>query len=491
MTTSKRKTEGTDSSKTSKKKSQAKPKPTAAAGKTKAARTRSSASGTGIKTAARSAASVTKTGKSATKSAAGTAKSRKTPAKSTANTTKSRKTGSKSKLYPIVFNELFVPDEVALAAVQALCDLKTPYSVSPETDQLFVAAMKESVAWHAARNDFYGRVVEMRGFAPSSLQTVKDCANVPFVLASFFKLHEQLSVPQEQISLHLTSSGTTGQKSQIFFDDWSLQSAQRMIDFIFAQYGWYSDKPTNYLLYSYESEADSKLGTAYTDNFLCKYAPVNKVFSALRRTGAGAHEFDVFGCVDRLLEFAKDGKPVRIFGFPAFLHFTLERMRDLKREPLKLSPDSLIFLGGGWKGNADREIDKFELYRSINELLGIPDERIRDGFGSVEHCIPYVECEKHQFHVPTWSRVFVRDLKSLAPLGPGEKGFLHFVSPYITSVPACSVLMGDLASWYEGSSCSCKLGTPYFIIHGRAGLSRNKSCAVAAAEMIGKERKQA
>ncbi|HEY9715848.1 MAG TPA: hypothetical protein V6C69_00160, partial [Trichormus sp.] len=111
-------------------------------------------------------------------------------------------------------------------------------------------------------------------------------------------------------------------------------------------------------------------------------------------------------------------------------------------------------------------------------------------FGSVEHCIPYIECEYHEFHVPVWSKVFIRDVKTLAPVGLRGKGFLHLVSPYITSVPAASVLMGDLASLHEGSECPCSLTTPYFIVHGRAGLSKNKSCAVAAAELIGKERKR-
>ena len=106
----------------------------------------------------------------------------------------------------------------------------------------------------------------------------------------------------------------------------------------------------------------------------------------------------------------------------------------------------------------------------------------------VEHCIPYIECQFHQFHVPVWSKVFIRDVKNLVPLPYGQKGFLHFVSPYITSVPAASVLMGDLASLHEGSQCPCLLETPYFIVHGRAGLSNNKSCAVAAAELLGKER---
>ncbi len=382
-----------------------------------------------------------------------------------------------------------VPDATALKDVQNLCDLKDPHESNAENDALFVRAMKEIVEWHRSRNSFFAKLMELRGFSTQSLKTVDDCARIPFVLANFFKLHEELSVAKEEIILHLTSSGTSGQKSQIFFDDWSLSAPQRMIDFIFEKNGWCSpDKAANYLLYSYESERDSKLGTAYTDNFLCKYAPVNRVFSALRLTGSGSHEFDIFGCIDRLKEFEKEGLPVRIFGFPAFLHFTLERMKALKIDAIKLHPDSLVFLGGGWKGNADKAIDKRDLYKAVNEQLGIPDSRIRDGFGSVEHCIPYVECEHHEFHVPVWSRVYIRDLKTLEPLPFGERGFLHFVSPYITSVPACSVLMGDLASLHEGKSCPCKLDTPYFVIHGRAGLSRNKSCAVAAAELMGKEK---
>jgi phenylacetate-coenzyme A ligase PaaK-like adenylate-forming protein len=376
--------------------------------------------------------------------------------------------------------------------IQKLCEISNPYQVTEESETLFVKAMRENIDWHKAGNRFYRRLTETRNFNADQLKTVEDCANIPFVLANFFKAHEELSVPRDKITVHLTSSGTLGQKSQMFFDDWSLMAPQQMIDYIFEYNGWMAaNTPTNYLLYSYQTEADSKLGTSYTDNFLCKYAPVNQVFYALRRTGSGAHEFDLFGCIEKLKEFEKEGKPVRIFGFPAFLHFTLERMQVLELPPLNLSPESFVFLGGGWKGNADKAIDKLDLYRSVTKQLGIPDKRIRDGFGSVEHCIPYIECEHHQFHVPIWSKVFIRDVKTLAPLANGEKGFLHFVSPYITSVPASSVLMGDLASLHAENECQCEIKTPFFVVHGRAGLSKNKSCAVAAAEMIGKERKYA
>jgi phenylacetate-coenzyme A ligase PaaK-like adenylate-forming protein len=382
---------------------------------------------------------------------------------------------------------LAVPDPKKLFAVQQLCELQAPYTIDAEADALFVRAMAESIRWHSEHSEFYRNLLNVSGFKVDQLKSIDDVPKIPFVLANFFKTHEVLSIDRKDVIANFTSSGTTGQKSQIFFDQWSMMSGYRMVDWIFDYHGWVTpEQKTNYLLSSYEIESDSKLGTAHTDNFLCKYAPVQSVFHLLRRDGAGGHEFDAFGCVETLKRYEKEGLPVRIFGYPAFLYFVLKRMRDLKVPPLKLSKDSLIFFGGGWKGNADKAISKKELYTQITEQLGIPDARIRDGFGSVEHPIPYVECEHHQFHAPVWSRVYIRDLKTLEVLPYGEKGFLHFVSPYITSMPSQSVLMGDLASLQPGSSCPCQIDTPYFIVHGRAGTSKNRSCAVAAAELLKK-----
>lgn len=382
---------------------------------------------------------------------------------------------------------LQVPNASLLAHVQQLCDLTKPYHLTANIDQMFVKAMREIIAWHEARSPFYRNLMAAQNFSPESLRTVEDCHMIPFVPANFFKLHEVVSISKKDVSLHLTSSGTTGQKSQMFFDTWTIGSAQRMVDFIFDEYQWTTPHyQANYLLYSYQQTPDSKLGTAFTDNYLCKYAPAKGVFTTLRLTGDGGHEFDVFGTIEALRRFATEGLPIRIFGFPAFLFFTLERMKKMGVEPLKFPKESLIFLGGGWKGHADKAIQKTDLYKLVTELLGIPNERIRDGFGSVEHCVPYVECRNHQFHVPVWSRVLIRDVKTLESVGYRRQGFLNFISPYITSVPAHSVLMGDLASLYPAEDCGCGVATPYFVVHGRAGTSKNKSCAVAASEMLKK-----
>jgi hypothetical protein len=204
----------------------------------------------------------------------------------------------------------------------------------------------------------------------------------------------------------------------------------------------------------------------------------------LKLTGEGGHEFDCFGTIEKFIEFANAGLPVRLFGFPTFFYFALERMKKLGIKPVKMHPDSMVFLGGGWKGNASVQIAKEDLYQLANDMLGLDQERMRDGFGSVEHCIPYIECKNHEFHIPIWSRVFIRDMETLEVKNFNQPGFLHFISPYITSVPAHSVIMGDIATLHEASTCSCGIDTPYFKIVGRAGNSKNKSCAIAASELL-------
>ncbi len=379
-----------------------------------------------------------------------------------------------------------VPSSEQLTAIESLCSQKKPYDHSKNQDALFLEAMKENVLWHLERNEFYKALCEKEGLNPRTIKDLKKIEDLPYVFVNFFKKYEVKSIADEDVFLHLTSSGTSGQKSQMFFDEWTIKSAQRMVDWIFEYYNWITpDQECNYLLYTYEPEEGSKLGTAYTDNFLCKYAPINEVRYALRFLGDKGHKFDIFGVIENLKRFEKDGRPVRIFGFPSFLYFTVKQMKDLGLAPLKLHEDSLVFLGGGWKGFQDKSISKNELYSLVSEMLGIPDHRLRDGFGSVEHCIPYIECENHQFHIPTWSRVLIRDVKTLEVLPYEKTGYLNFVSPYITSVPANNVLMGDLASIHEASSCNCSNDTPYFKIIGRAGVSKSKSCAIAASELLG------
>ncbi|UTH75538.1 acyl-protein synthase [Chromobacterium sp. IIBBL 290-4] len=367
--------------------------------------------------------------------------------------------------------------------VETLCMMDQPYQTGPECDRLFDAAMRELTEYHCEHSPGYRSWLEQNGLDAAKLASLRDWSALPPIFANYFKRNLLLSKTGED-ALELTSSGTTGQKSRMRYDERSIRAAQRMVDRIFDHYGWNTpEQPCNYLLLSYEPAGAITLGTAYTDQFLCKYAPVNRAVYALRHNGKG-NEFDPFGTIRALQEFAAEGLPVRIFGFPAFLWFTLERMREMGVPPLQLHPDSLVFLGGGWKTHADQAIAKTELYRRLGEQLGLPDARCRDGYGSVEHPVPYVECPHHHFHVPAYARAYVRRTSDLAVQPYGEPGFLHLVSPYITSSPAHSMLLSDLAALQPAERCGCGLASDWFELLGRAGTSKSRSCAIAASELI-------
>ena len=278
-------------------------------------------------------------------------------------------------------------------------------------------------------------------------------------------------------------SGTSGQKSQMFFDQDSWDFGQEMIKSLFRFNHFLSDEPTDYLLYTYEPTAGSQLGTAKTDQGLLQYAPVHDVFFALRYNGQ-SHDFDVYGVIEALKRYEKGGRPVRIFGFPSFLYCPLCQMKELGEKPLHLNPMSMTLFGGGWKGHAQKQVSKATLYALIEEMLGIPDANIRDGYGSTEHSVPYFECKNHHFHIPVFSRMLIRDIDTLRPLPIGEKGFANFITPHLLSVPAVSVLMGDLAVLHPAEECGCGLQTPFMEILGRAGTSAAKSCAVTASELL-------
>ncbi len=377
-----------------------------------------------------------------------------------------------------------VAEEIPEAVVR-FCTIREAYARDEVHDGLFAEAMRAVVGLHIERSPWYRQFAERNGIVPERIATAADAIALPPVHANFFKFHEIRSIALSQVAAHMTSSGTTGQKSQMFFDAFSIGHAREMVDHAMRARGVESKAAAHYLVNAYEPFEGIKVGTSNTNQYLMRYAPVAEQFWTLRHVGGGKHEFDSFGAVERLEGWARGQTPVRIIGFPAFLHFILERMRLTGRENLRLPEGSWVVFGGGWKGHADKAIPKEELYGNIGRQLGIASENIVETYGSVEHCIPYVDCRAHHLHQPTWSRVVVRDVKTLAPVPDGTPGFLSFVSPYITSAPAHCIVMGDLAVRHGADDCTCgDHPTAWFEVLGRAGITANKSCAAAAAELL-------
>jgi hypothetical protein len=349
------------------------------------------------------------------------------------------------------------------------------------TSELFTRAIRDNVLYHGKNCAFYARLLQREGFDAQAIRSEADCAGIPVIPASFFKYHEVLSVEKRDISIHATSSGTQGQKSQVFFDEDSLVLGTRMAVNCFRYHGLISLIPANYIMLGYEPSDQNEMGAVKTAMGVTRFAPALHREFVLRKSADG-YKPNWFGILDTLKRYERQGFPVRFVGFPAFLYHMLLALRG-EGMKLRLNKQSLVLLGGGWKQFSDETIDKLELYAMAEELLGVQECRCRDFYSAVEHSIAYAECRNHHLHVPIWSRVIIRDLKTLAPLGLEQPGFLSFVTPLITSAPLVSVMMGDLAVLHDGKRCGCGIASPYFEVLGRAGVSRLRNCAVTADEL--------
>lgn len=352
----------------------------------------------------------------------------------------------------------------------------------PGSDGLFLRAMRESIAWHAARCPEYARLLERQGFEAGALRDISDIAAIPPLPTLFLKQHALFSVPQSKLMFRAESSGTRGVKSVVGldFDTSWLDLLMVIRSSIFHRF--LSPRLTNYIVLGYQPRKDNKLGVAQTAFGATLLAPALHRTYALRWDGDG-YSVDLDGVIAALQRYERAGHSVRILGFPAYLLFLLEAL-DERGIRLKLHPASRIMTGGGWKQFFSEKADRSELYRRAERQLGIKDDHCHDYFGAVEHPVMYCDCRRHRFHVPRYSRIVIRDPLTLRPLPYGQPGLLNLISPLMSSMPLLSVITDDLAILHEPGSCGCGIDAPWFEVLGRAGLEQIKTCAAGAGELL-------
>jgi phenylacetate-coenzyme A ligase PaaK-like adenylate-forming protein len=371
-----------------------------------------------------------------------------------------------------------------MSPIDRLVEIDDLYDLTPDHDARFLEAMREACAWHVDRSEVFRRLCQKQGFTSDALVGIADLPRVPHVFVNAFKQYEILSVPREEVVLTLTSSGTTGQRSRIMFDQPSLDRGLRMVDRVFQAMDLARpDQLVNYILFAYDPEEAKQVGTSYTDDNLTNLTRKAQVYHALRwNPEKREFEFRPAECYAKLLEYAAEGLPVRLLGFPAFLHRLVQYHQESGAPPLTLGTDSYVLTGGGWKTSEHAAIDKERFVLEVSHALGIPPGNLRDGYGLVEHGIAYIECEHHRFHVPAFARAFARDVGTLEVLPDGEVGFLQLITPYMRAMPTISLLTSDLAE--VGRDCPCGRTSGTIRLQGRAGTRKNKGCAITAAQLL-------
>lgn len=349
-----------------------------------------------------------------------------------------------------------------------------PFEFSKTTSRLFINSLKACANIHYQGCPYVKFLWDRSDFHPAMIETEDDISKIPFMMVNLFKNHELITGNKKDIELTLGSSGTSGQRSLIYLDKVSLNRVKKLAYKIHESLGITSEKKYNYICFTYDPAVAKDLGTAFTDELLTNFTGKNEVFYTFKHDGNDFY-FDEKGTVETLRKFEASTYSTRILGFPAFLFKTINKY-NLN---LNLGADSWVQTGGGWKGHADEEIPKKEFRKLVSKRLGLPIENIRDLFGMVEHGIPYVDSIDGYLRIPNYARVLIRDPETLQVLPNGEKGLIQFICTYNSSYPSFSLLTTD---W--GRKVSSTSFGDILEIMGRAGISKNKGCAIKAAEML-------
>jgi phenylacetate-coenzyme A ligase PaaK-like adenylate-forming protein len=353
------------------------------------------------------------------------------------------------------------------------------------TAPLFVRAMVGNLRYQVAHCPDYAELLASRDFdaeAISAIKTVDDLRRIPPIPTVYLKRRTLRSMTERRLRLRATTSGTSGRTSQIGLDWGSAARGAGMILTTFLTHHLASPRWTNYIVLGYQPAKRNHLGavrTAYATTFA---APARHREYALRDTGTD-YELNLDGLLQALTKYETEHRPVRLIGFPAYFMFLLEELQRAGIK-LRLHTKSMVLLAGGWKQFFTERLDKPELYALAQAVLGIGDARIREFFGAVEHPICYFDCPNHHFHVPIYSRLIIRDVNTLEPVGYGQPGLVNLLTPMVRSMPFLSVMTDDLAILSEPGSCGCGIGSPHFDVLGRVGLDDIKTCAASAAELL-------
>ena len=350
------------------------------------------------------------------------------------------------------------------------------------TDKTFIKAMKANVAFHAQNCPEYKAVLDTLTFDVSALQSIDDLSKIPPLPTSYLKNNTMLSKPYSRLLIKTTSSGTGGKKTLSGFDVSSGLCGLLMVLRVFWFHKLLSLRRTNYIILGYQPDKSNQTAMAKALKAITLLAPAKKVEYALIFKN-GEYQINTEGLINAIIKFGSQNTPVRIIGFPAYFKMFLDEL-DERNIKLDLHRASKILLGGGWKALFADEISKDELFRMANETLGIQRQSFKDHFSTAEHPINYVSCVNNHFHVPTFSRVIIRDVRTLEPVPYGTPGLLNLVAPLLSSVPYGSIMTDDIAVMKNGDECGCGISTPYFELIGRVGLANIKTCTQAASEFL-------
>jgi hypothetical protein len=205
----------------------------------------------------------------------------------------------------------------------------------------------------------------------------------------------------------------------------------------------------------------------------CRTEAERQLVEALQAETAARKEENYLRLAADLRQSTGEGRKVFMFGAPYQFRQLCEVMAANGRR-LRLKKGSVAMFGGGWKAFTGEAIGRGSLIELLTGALGLPPERVLEGYSMTEINALMLRCERGRFHIPPLIEPVVFD-EELNPLeGADVTGAFGFLDPLAVSYPGF-IISGDRISltWQE---CGCGLAGPSVTDIGRLPGSEVKGC---------------
>jgi len=309
---------------------------------------------------------------------------------------------------------------------------RTPYSVPRDTkDDILLSGLNALTQYHAKFCEPYSNI--LNGLW-NGHQTTNDILDIPYLPVSLFKKQVLKSVPEEDLRMTLTSSGTTGQQvSKVFVDGDTSKRQQRGLT----------------------SSLGHVLGKKRLPMLVIDTEDVFKNPKLMNARGAGVmgmmrygykHSFALnaelgidIEAIKSFLE-AHGSETFFMFGFTFIVW--VKFFEALKGYDIDLSNGILIH-SGGWKKMEDRAVNNTVFRTELQKHLNL--RHIFNFYGMVEQLGSiFLEGTNGLLFPPNFSDVIIRNPDTWEEQPLGQEGIIQVLSLIPGSYPGHSLLTEDI-----------------------------------------------
>lgn len=342
-----------------------------------------------------------------------------------------------------------------------------PYGLSKEEkDKALAEILNERTRAHYAACPEYTRILDALKY---NVHIPHTCEEQPFLPVRLFKEFDLCSVPREQITKTLTSSGTSGQKvSKIFLDADNVRHQTKTLNEIISSFIGKQRLPLLLL----DTEMIKKDRSMYS----ARGAGIIG-FSLFGRNSVYALDADMNIDIDKVSAFFEkhQDETILMFGYTYMIWQFI--VRTLEEKGIKFNAkNAILFHIGGWKKLKDQAVDALEFNQRIQERLG--NVKVYNYYGMAEQLgSVFVECEYGHMHCSNYSDIIIRRSKDFSEAGIHEKGLMELLSVLPTSYPGHVLLTEDEGEILGVDDCPCGRKGKYFKIHGRIKSAELRGCS--------------